>query len=270
MKIHWMDAQWSRSPEEIRSLSRELDRVGYESVLLTFNSASQDNWIKAAAAMLPGQRLKYMIALRPYHLSPQYCAMMIEGFNSIDTNRLIINFVAGDVQNRPEEPDQKDVFGNTENLKTIDDRKKFVRDFVSELFKSEVITSMPEFVFSGYSPYTVKTAEIFDGIGLSMCDDYDRNRELFKPLNRRMVSARTLIRDTDEEAEASVDAIKTRDREKEFTVYGSESTVFKKFLEMRENGVTDILTHSYHNDNESERIHESMNKFINMIKKGDL
>lgn len=259
-----MDAERSKSPLEIRETSNLLDSVGYTSVLLTFNSASQDNWIKSAAALVPGQKLKYMIALRPYHLSPQYCAMMIEGFNSIEKDRLIINFVAGDVQNRPEEPDQKDVFGNVENLKTIDDRKKFVRDFVSELVKSEVITSMPEFVFSGYSPYTIETAEMYDGIGLSMCDDYERNIDLFKNLNRRMVSARMLIRETDDLAEQAVDSLITRQREKEFTVYGSEETVFSKLNGMGYNGVTDVLTHSYYNDQESYRIHDAMSKYIKM------
>ena len=261
---------WSRTPEEIRSISFQLEKVGYDSLLLTFNSASQDNWIKSAAALIPGHKLKYMIALRPYHLSPQYCAMMIEGFNSIEKDRLILNFVAGDVQNRPEEPDQKDVFGETEKLKTIDDRKKFVRDFVSELTASKVITSMPEFVFSGYSPYTIETAEIYNGIGLSMCDDYERNKELFAGLSRKMVSARMLIRETKEQAEAAVDAIISRDREKEFTVYGDESTVFSKLMEMKSNGVTDILTHQYHNDEESHRIHSAMAKFIEMTRKGDL
>lgn len=260
MKFHWMDSRMNIPIAEMQKVSNLLDEICIDSVLLTFHSGAEDNWIKAAAALNNKHDLKYMIAIRPYHLSPQYCAMMIEGFNAIGKNRLILNFVAGDVQNRPEEQSQKDVFGNTENLQTIEDRKKFVRDFVSELTKSPVITNMPEFVFSGYSEYTIETAELYNGIGLAMYDDYIKHKDLFKNLKRKMVSVKVFIRETDDMAEIELDRLITRQREKDFTIYGSEETVFSKFLKMKEDGITDILAHNHYNDIESYRIYDVIKK----------
>jgi alkanesulfonate monooxygenase SsuD/methylene tetrahydromethanopterin reductase-like flavin-dependent oxidoreductase (luciferase family) len=262
MKIHWMDNQINIPINKLKELSDICEDVGYESILLTFHSESHDNWIKAAAAIVPGNKLKYMIALRPYHLSPQYCAMMIEGFNSISPNRLMINFVAGDIQNRSDESDQKDIFRNSKKIETVSDRKKFVRDFVSDLKKSSVITKMPEFVFSGFSPYTVETAKMYDGIGLSMIDDYDKNKNLFNQLNRKMVCVKMLVRDSNEEAEKALNSVVNRPREKDFTIFGNEKTIFEKLAKMEKDGVTDVLVHYYNNDLSSDSVHSAMKKFI--------
>lgn len=263
MRIHWMENEHRGvlSPKEIASRSVQWNDSGYSSVLLTFNSSSPDNWIKAAAACHPGQKLKYMIALRPYHLSPQYCAMMVEAFNLIDPGRLILNFVAGDVQNRPEEGAQQDVFGNSEKLKTIDDRKKFLRLFVQELISSNVITTKPELVFSGFSEYTVETAYINNGILLAMYDDYLRNIELFSKVNQRMVAVQAFVRDTDAEA-SEITKIINRERELDYTIYGSKETIKSKLLLMKSQGITDVLIHSHFHDNELDKIHLAIKEIL--------
>ena len=120
------------SAVELRNLSNYLEDIGYESLLLTFHSESPDYLIKSAAALIPGKKLKYMIALRPYHMSPQYCAMITEGFNQIDSDRLIFNWIAGDSHNRLEEKPQMDVYGNTDTLDTIVKRTTFLRKFVED------------------------------------------------------------------------------------------------------------------------------------------
>ena len=161
--------------KELRSLSSELEKCGYYSVLLTFHSKSADYLIKSAAALIPGDRLKYMIALRPYHISPQYCAMLTEGYNQVDRERLIFNWVAGNFDNRADEPYQVDVFGSSEHIDSIVKRTTFLRNFIGQYNSYKFVSTKPEMVFSGFSEYTLETAKIFNGTSLCMIDDYRNN-----------------------------------------------------------------------------------------------
>jgi hypothetical protein len=41
------------------------------------------------------KKIKYMIALRPYNISPQYLTMINQSINQIMPDRLQINFISG-------------------------------------------------------------------------------------------------------------------------------------------------------------------------------
>ena len=95
MNIHYMLRDLHYDVSQLKDLSHRLEDSGYKSVLLTFHSAQADYFIKSAAALTPGHKLKYMLALRPYHVSPQMAAMMTRAYSEVDKNRLIFNWVAG-------------------------------------------------------------------------------------------------------------------------------------------------------------------------------
>ena len=96
--IHWMQRFDGGSPEELKTLSNVLEFAGYYSTLTVYHSQIPDYWIKIANIINPDHKLKYMIAMRTYAISPEYCAMMCEAFNELSPNRLILNIAAGDIQ----------------------------------------------------------------------------------------------------------------------------------------------------------------------------
>lgn len=263
IRLHWMQNHTNLSIHELKKLSAELDDAGYYSFLLPFSNNGPDLWIKSAHALNKYQKIKYMIALRPYHLSPQYFSMMVAGFDDIQPNRLLINMVAGD--GRKDEPDQMDIFGDTKNLLTVDQRKEQVRKFLLLCNEVDILQScIPEFVISGLSDYTVETAKMFNQTILCMYDDYFNNIERLADCNRRMVSLRIYIRETQEEADKML-SLTNDTRHQKYTLYGTEESVTNKIKLAIESGVTDFLIGGHEFDDQKYRIHDFVKKLRHMI-----
>jgi hypothetical protein len=234
------------SATELTDLSNCLEDIGYESLLLTFHSESPDYLIKSAAALVPGNKLKYMIALRPYHMSPQYCAMITEGFNQIDPNRLMFNWIAGDSHNRLEERPQMDVYGNTDTLDNIIKRTTFLRKFVEDYNSMHFVSKRPEMVFSGYSEYTLETTRIFGGTSLSMIDDYRNNKDRFEGIKNRMVAVSPIILETQKDVDEYVEFLPRQgQRFLEMSLVGTRENIKKQLLDLEHEGITDVLLNTH-------------------------
>jgi len=234
------------SSSELEDLSVELENIGYESVLLTFHSQSPDYLVKSAAALIPGQNLKYMIALRPYHISPQYCGMITEAFNQIDPNRLIFNWIAGDDKSTAGEQPQMDVYGNTDTLDSIIKRTTFLRNFIKDYNSISFLTNKPQMIFSGYSEYTLETTKMFDGTSLSMIDDYRDNLARFNGIKNRMVAVSPIILDTQEDVDEYKKFLPTKgSRLLEMSIVGTRENVKKDLLKLENEGITDVLINTH-------------------------
>jgi alkanesulfonate monooxygenase SsuD/methylene tetrahydromethanopterin reductase-like flavin-dependent oxidoreductase (luciferase family) len=240
---------WRGDPlnaKELRDLSFQLESFGYESVLLTFHSDSPDYLVKSAAALVPGKKLKYMIALRPYHMSPQYCAMATEAFNQIDPGRLIFNWIAGDEKSTSGEKPQMDVYGDTETLDSIIKRTTFLRNFVKQYNEMPVVTKKPEMVFSGFSEYTLETTRMFSETSLSVIDDYRNNLDRFKEIKKIMVMATPVILETQKEVEEYKEYLfKQSSRFLDMSTIGTRDSVKKQLIELEKEGISEVLINTH-------------------------
>jgi hypothetical protein len=239
---------WRGKPlnsNDLKTLSLELESFGYHSILLTFHSESADYLIKSAAALIPGNKLKYMIALRPYHISPQFCAMVTEGYNQIEPNRLIFNWIAGNFDIREDEVTQVDVLGNTEEIDTIVKRTTFLRSFIQQYNSFNLVTKKPEMVFSGFSDYTLETVKIFNGTSLCMIDDYRDNINKFQGIEKIMVCVNPIILESNDEVEEYKKKISlVNPRSTKITIIGDRETVKQKLIDLKDEGITDILLYT--------------------------
>ena len=242
MKIHYMLRSEVFNAKELKSFSSRLEDSGYYSVLLTFHSRASDYLIKSAAALIPGDKLKYMIALRPYHISPQFCAMMTEGYNEIDPGRLVFNWVAGDFDSRSDEPIQVDVFGESEPIDNIIKRTTFLRKFVEDYNSFDIVSTKPEMVFSGFSEYTLETARMFNGTSLCMIDDYRKNIEKFEGIKNKMVYVNPIILESKKKIEEYKQTLHSiNPRSLDTTIVGDKDTVKQKIIDLKNEGITDAL-----------------------------
>lgn len=229
--------------KELKDLSHRLEYSGYDSVLLTFHSAQADYFIKSAAALTPGHKLKYMIALRPYHVSAQYAAMMTIGYDQIDSNRLVFNWVAGDFHQREDEPDLEfDIFGESESVDSIQKRTTYLRNFVNMYKLYCPIKARPPMVFSGFSDYALETVRMFKGTSLCMLDTYRDNMDKFEGIENRMVSAGITIIESDKDIEEYKAKVTTfNPRHLDFSIVGNYQTVKEKIINLKNEGITDLL-----------------------------
>lgn len=222
MKFHWM-VKKNLNPRDLKTLSKVIDFYQYDSMLLTFHSDESDYWIKAAHAINTEDKVKYMIAIRPYAVTAAYCSMMIDAFNEIEPGRISLNIIAGT------HDDDQALFCNPTS---IEDRKKQSALFVERL--RSVNKNCPEIFFSGSSKETVESvARLGDGqiVTLSKFD------ELGAQGGRTIVRLSAII---DDHAKFIYDGM-PEGKEKSNTIFGNKEEIKNQINQLESQGVTDIL-----------------------------
>jgi len=161
---------------------------------------------------------------------------------------------------------QTDVYNNSDHLRDIKSRREFVRQFVDKLIKQENLNYLPDFVFSGFSEYSIETSVMFNGTTLSMIDDFTANKNRFKHSQKNMVAVKILLRDNEEDAKIALDKLIEREREKNYTIYGTPQQVAQSLLSLESEGVTDVMIMVYPHDPITDRTIHKMIHDINLNK----
>jgi hypothetical protein len=74
---------------------QELIDHHYSGILLIYSNSLTDFFTQIARTIDLNQDFKYMVAVRPYSISPQYLFRINDSINNIDKDRLKINIVSG-------------------------------------------------------------------------------------------------------------------------------------------------------------------------------
>lgn len=242
VKFHWINNR-ELLVDEISELSTILDNYGFESLLLTFTEREADYWIKAARALSIGQKIKYMIALRPYAINPTYALMMATAFDQIDKDRLMLNIIAGI---NDFEADRFNV-----NL-NVEERKQACSLFLKEMIAANEsnwainieykLNKFPDIVISGSSPEMIECTNKYGDISLTTLNNYMlylKDKDILKN-KRSMVRCWILL--SDSELDATIEYGKIKDeREKTSTIFGDKKMIRSKIVELKSFGITDIL-----------------------------
>jgi alkanesulfonate monooxygenase SsuD/methylene tetrahydromethanopterin reductase-like flavin-dependent oxidoreductase (luciferase family) len=238
----------------MRKNSFIFNEVGYESVLYPFTTNHSDNWFKIIRTLNTEHSFKYMIALRPFHISPDYCAMLIEAMNEIQPDRLILNLLSG--QDTPTQNEHQTFYNDSLSLESKQSRREYIRLYIHKLLNNNLISVKPKFVISGYSEYAISTAKTYGETILAMLTEYNSMHERFVHSKKNMVAVNLLIRNTTEEAANVLDNMienwidpnyneeekqKIRVEEKNNSLFGTEQEVKQQLLSLEQAGVTDVL-----------------------------
>jgi hypothetical protein len=90
-----MNFYWFSIHNEIVDKLQELSDHHFHGVLFAYGLHSGDFFTKIAKYANLNYNLKYMVAIRPYSISPQYLYMINRSLNEIVPNQLEINLVSG-------------------------------------------------------------------------------------------------------------------------------------------------------------------------------
>jgi alkanesulfonate monooxygenase SsuD/methylene tetrahydromethanopterin reductase-like flavin-dependent oxidoreductase (luciferase family) len=97
-----------------------------------------------------------------------------------------------------------------------------------------------------------------------MVDDYLNMKDHFAQNKKIMVSLKVILRDTQAEAESLLNLYATRQREKDFSIVGTEDFVKEKIIKLEQEGVTDILFNIYDQDSATLlKLHKLVNDLNN-------
>lgn len=247
------------SGNDLSELSNILDDAGYYSLLLVYHSTKPDAWIKCANALNKKHKFKYMIAMRPYAISPEYFSMMCNAFNELSPNRIMFNIVAGDLHKEEKSVEHALFIGDL--IETSEKRVKYTAEWIKKLKEINKIKPFPEIVMSGFSDKTLETAAEFADYNLCMIDTYKEHTDRFNKNKNRMVSAQIIIRDTYEEAKEFADKYVPEEHKRRWTIFGTESDIINEFEYLESIGVTDIMLRSHNSDLKVNLTHNFVKKY---------
>ncbi len=72
-----------------------LNQNNFSGMMFTYDIPEGDMFVKIANTIRKDERIKYLVAIRPYTISPQYLYMINQSMNRIDRGRLQINIIPG-------------------------------------------------------------------------------------------------------------------------------------------------------------------------------
>ena len=154
MKFHFMLRGLDTNPKSLKDITVRASEAGFYSMLMTYHSRQEDFWIKSAKIIDDSIKMKMMIAIRTYAISPEYCAMMVAASNSLSKNKIVLNVVAGDLHK--DETSVADVIDINDLIATSQDRVAYTTKWLDKFRSLDIIKNqIPEIVISGTSEKSI-------------------------------------------------------------------------------------------------------------------
>jgi hypothetical protein len=108
-----------------------LEANHFSGVMFTYDSTQGDMFVRVAKDIKAEEKIKYLIAIRPYAISPQYLCMINKSINEIGYGRLQINLISGYIKDH--ESDFGGIIGKVNDSSSRIDRSNYMIDYVNSL-----------------------------------------------------------------------------------------------------------------------------------------
>lgn len=129
MNIYWFGRH---TDKDLGYVSDLLEESGFYGWLLPYAVGVPDPFTRVARSLKTDQKLKYLVAVRPYTISPQYLLAISKSLDLIQEDRVRINFVPGLTDG---EESFGGILSDINDASTFEDRKKYFCSYI-EQFKN--------------------------------------------------------------------------------------------------------------------------------------
>jgi len=137
-------------------LLTEMEDAGIIGTLLTYHTKESDYFIKVAKDIDIHKKIKYMVAVRPHLISPEYLVRINQSIKEIsEGNRLQINLVSGAVDEEEYEMDK--TLGPITNKSTTKERSNYLIEYIKLLNKLPQQEKIDYYV-SATNDFTIEAA----------------------------------------------------------------------------------------------------------------
>jgi|LakMenEpi08Jun12_1017391.scaffolds.fasta_scaffold01000_3 hypothetical protein len=113
----------------------EIKNSNFDGVMFTYDATQGDIFTRIVQQLSTDEKIKYLVAIRPYTISPQYLCMINQSMNLIMGNRIQINLISGYVKDH--EKNFGGIIGEIYDLSNKVDRSKYLIKYV------DVLNTMP-------------------------------------------------------------------------------------------------------------------------------
>ena len=143
MNVYWFGRHLNK---DLGYMSDLLEDSGFYGWLLPYAPGLADPFIRIARSMNTDKKLKYLVAVRPYTISPQYLLAITKALDSIQEDRVRINFVPGLTKGGFDES-FGGVLSEVNDSSSFEDKKKYLCSYIEEF--SNIKVKKPYVYLSG-------------------------------------------------------------------------------------------------------------------------
>jgi hypothetical protein len=109
----------------------EIKNSNFDGVMFTYDATQGDIFTRIVQQLSNDEKIKYLVAIRPYTISPQYLCMINQSMNLIMGNRLQINFISG--YTKDHEKDFGGIMGEVNDLSGSDKKSNYLIEYLNIL-----------------------------------------------------------------------------------------------------------------------------------------
>jgi hypothetical protein len=181
----------------------------FDGVMFTHDIPQGDIFIQTALDIKQNEQIKYLVAIRPYTISPQYLYMLNNSLNKIQKDRVQLNIISGYTKNH--ENSVKGIVGSINDQSDKVEKRKYLVEFLdslNEMNSNKDISSPLDFFVTTTNPRVLDSVNKYNNKVILPYSLY-KNDIWFKKFNRPlevkskeiMLAVTPIIRDTEEELE---------------------------------------------------------------------
>jgi hypothetical protein len=265
MKFYYFGGSFNAGDKENLETAPILEKHNFDGVMFTYDSTQGDMFVRTARKIELGKKIKYLIAIRPYTISPQYLQTIHNSMDEIDKDRLQFNFVSGYVKDHEE--DTGGIVGNLVDSSDPVSKSKYMIEFIRVLNNMKINRTPLDFYISTTNNYLFEEAKKYNNKIILPYNIYKRGYwlesyegtssiiELNIKNTEIMLALTPIIRKTEKELESLKDyALRPiwKKEEKSTVVDDVEYFTyegFSKFVEtLEQNGIKHLLINAVPRD----------------------
>ncbi len=193
-------------PDSVKSPTN-LNNNKFDGVMFTHDIPQGDIFVQTAIDLKINERIKYLIAIRPYTISPQYLAMINDSINKVQKDRVQLNIISG--YTKDHEDSIRGIVGPVNDQSDKVEKRKYLVDFVdslNEMNKNKNLKSPLDFFVTTTNPRVLDAVNRHNNKIILPYSLY-KNNVWFKKFNRTldvksqeiMLAITPIIRETEEE-----------------------------------------------------------------------
>ncbi len=186
-----------------------LNSHNFDGVMFTYDATQGDMFVRTAREMKLDEKIKYLIAIRPYTISPQYLQTISDSMNEIDPGRLQLNLIAGYIKDHENHIDG--IVGDVNDSSDSVDKSNYMIKFLDTLSKMTVnrkpldfyVSTTNSYVFEETRKHNNKIILPYHIYKRGFWSDVNKDPSLKIPLDTKgveiMLTMTPIIRETEEE-----------------------------------------------------------------------
>jgi hypothetical protein len=196
-------------PGSVKSPSN-LNNHKFDGVMFTHDIPQGDIFVQTAMDLKINEKIKYLVAIRPYTISPQYLAMINDSLNKVQKDRVQLNIISG--YTKDHEDSIKGIVGAINDQSDKVEKRKYLVEFLdalNEMNSNSNLKAPLDFFVTTTNPRVLDAVNRHNNKIILPYSLY-KNNIWFKKFNRQldvksqevMLAITPIIRETEEELES--------------------------------------------------------------------